>query len=116
MDRLLLVDPEQFVARMQAQVRKALEQVAAAVNGAPEGNVLSGSEMQVREVMLELQRQVYEAMVQMRIDSTESSFSPSKGRVGARQAEQGTSQPQHAERQRPDPAEPGPVVCRRGRQ
>ena len=44
MDRLLTMDKEQFVARMQAEVRQTLEQIADAVNDAPTGRVISGSE------------------------------------------------------------------------
>jgi hypothetical protein len=116
MDRLLAMDQEQFIARMQAEVRRSLEQVAAAVNGAADGNVISGSEMRVRDVMVELQRKVFETAVQMRIDSTESSFSPSQGRLGQEQAKEGEKPAQHAERQRKDRSEPGPVVRPQRRQ
>src|SRR5580700_10881967 len=102
MDRLLTMDQEQFIARMQEEVRRTLEQVAAAVNGAADGNVISGSEMRVRDVMVALQRKAFETAVQMRIDSTESSFSPSQGRSGQEQAEEGAKPTQHAKRQRKD--------------
>jgi hypothetical protein len=100
MDRLLTMDKEQFISQMQAEFRRALEQVADAVNGAPDGNVISGSEMAVRDAMVELQRKAFEKAVQMRIDSTESSFSPSPGRVGQEQAEQRAEPPQRAEHER----------------
>jgi hypothetical protein len=116
MDRLLTMDQEQFIARMQAEVRRTLEQVAAAVNGAADGNVISGSEMRVRDVMVELQRKVFETAVQMRIDSTESSFSPSQGLIEQEQTEQGAKPSQHAEHQRADRSEPGAVVRRRRRE
>jgi hypothetical protein len=115
MDRLLTMDQEQFIARMQAEVRRTLEQVAVAVNGAADGNVISGSEMRVRDVMVELQRKVFETAVQMRIDSTESSFSPSEGCIGQEQTEQGAKPSQHTEHQRAGRSEPGPVVRRRRR-
>lgn len=118
MDRLLRMDKEQFVAEMLADVRRVLEGVADAVNDAPDGNVISGSEMRVRDLMAELRRKAFETAVQMRIESTESSFSPSEGRRGQGQAEQGAVQPQHAERQRADRPEPDPVARgrrRRGR-
>lgn len=89
MDRLLTMDKEQFIAEMQAEVRRILGQVADAVNGAPTGNVISGSEMAVREAMAELRQKAFEKAVQMRIDSTESSFSPSEGRGRQGQTEQG---------------------------
>ena len=86
MDRLLTMDKQQFVTEMQAEVARTLERVAEAVNNAPTGNVISGSEMAVRDLMGELRRRVFEKAVQMRIDSTESSFSPSAGRGRAGQA------------------------------
>ena len=116
MDRLLTMDQEQFIARMQADMRQTLEQIAAAVNDAPTGNVINGSEMQVRDLMAELRRKAFETAVQMRIDATESSFSPSPGRERQQQAEQGPIQPQHGERQRADRSGPGPLARRRGRQ
>jgi len=116
MDRLLTMDKEQFVARMQAEVRQILEQVADAVNNAPQGKVISGSEMQVRDLMGELRHKAFQTAVQMRIDSTESSFSPSQGCVGAAATEQGALPAQHVERQRTDQSEPLPLVRPRQRQ
>ena len=85
MERLLTMDKQEYVSRMQAECRRVMEQVADAVNAAPSGNVISGSEVQVRDLMAELRRTAFEMAVQMRIDSTESSFSPSEGRIGAGQ-------------------------------
>jgi len=82
MDRLLTMDKQEYVSRMQAECRRIMEQVADAVNAAPTGNVISGSEMQVRDLMGEFRRKAFETAVQMRIDSTESNFSPSQGRIG----------------------------------
>ena len=113
MDRLLTMDAEQFISRMQAEVRRTLEQVAAAVNDAPQGNVISGSEIQVRDLMAELRRKAFQTAVQMRIDSTESSFSPSEGCAGTEPPEQGPVQPKHAERERARRV--GPDSLARGR-
>ena len=90
MDRLLTMDKQEYVSRMQAQCRQVMEQIADAVNAAPTGNVINGSEMQVRDLMAELRRKAFEKAVQMRIDSTESNFSPSQGRVGQVQGKKGT--------------------------
>lgn len=38
-------------ARMRAEVRQVLERIADAVNDAPQGNVVSGSEMRVTDLM-----------------------------------------------------------------
>ena len=101
MERLKQMNKEEFVRAMQAEVRAALERVADAVNGAAEGRVINGSEKAVREAMVELQRQSFEKALQMRVDSTESAFSPSEGRGGeGHAASAGANAPQHAEPQR----------------
>lgn len=101
MDRLLTMDAEAFATRMQAEFQRVMKQVADAVNAAPTGNVISGSEMQVRDLMAEFRRRAFETAVQMRIDSTESSFSPSQGRGGQAEGQQGVGRAKHAKRQRP---------------
>ena len=93
MDRLVQMDKEEYVRQMRQEMERILGQVADAVNGAPDGNVISGSEMQVRDLMGELRKTAFEKAVQMRIDATESSFSPSDGRRGTTQTRQGTGQP-----------------------
>ena len=110
MERLLVMDKEQFIKQMQNEVRRILGEVADAVNNAPDGNVINGSEIAVRDAMVELQRRAFETAVQMRIDSTESSFSPSEGCDGQTQAEQGTGAAIRAERQRKDRIASHPVV------
>ena len=112
MDRLLNLDKQQFTARMREEFERLMVQVAEAVNAAPTGNVISGSEMAVRDLMDEFRRRTFESAVQMRIDSTESSFFPSTGPQGAREAEEGAGQPQHPEPQRAERPEP-PAVGRR---
>jgi hypothetical protein len=114
MDRLLAMEKEQFITKMQEEFRKALGKVADAVNNAPDGQVISGSEVAVRDAMVELQRKAMETAVQMRIDSTESSFSPSAGHGGQAQAEQGALSSQHPEPQRTDRVTAHPLA-RRGR-
>jgi hypothetical protein len=58
MERLLTMDKEQFIAEMQAEVRRILGRVADAVNNALTGNVISGSEIAVRDAMAELRQRV----------------------------------------------------------
>jgi hypothetical protein len=45
--------------------------------------------MQVRDLMAELRCKAFEMAVQMRIDSTESTFSPSQGLIGQTEGEKG---------------------------
>ena len=110
MERLVIVDREAFVLQMQAECRRIMEEVMTAVNNAPTGNVISGSEMQVRDLMGELRRTAFQKAVQMRIDSTESSFSPSEGRGGPGEAGERPGQPQREQRQRADQSVADAVV------
>lgn len=98
MERLLVVDKQEYASRMQGECRRIMENVMEAVNNAAQGAVISGSEMQVRDLMAELRQKAFEMAVQMRIDSTESSFSPSEGLGRPGQTEQGPRQPQHGQR------------------
>ena len=104
MDRLLTMEKQEYVSRMEGECRRIMERIADAVNGARSGNVISGSEMQVRDLMAELRQKAFETALQMRIDSTESNFSPSKGRGGQSEGRQRARQPRHIERERaPEP-------------
>jgi hypothetical protein len=116
MERLKQMDKEQFVREMQAEVRAALERVADAVNGAAEGRVINGSEIAVREAKVDLQRKSFEKALQMRIDSTESTFSPAAGRGGkSHAASAGAGVPAYAEPQRVAGTAAGPVAGGRRR-
>jgi hypothetical protein len=87
---------------MQAEFQQVMREVSEAVNAAPTGNVISGSEMRVRDLLSEFKRKAFETAVQMRIDLTESSFSPSAGRIGQAQGQQGAVGAKHSKRQRTD--------------
>ena len=113
MEGLKTMDKSEYVARMQAECRRIMEQIADTVNAAPTGRVISGSEMQVRDLMEKLRQKSFELAVQMRVDSHESTFSPSEGRGGERAGEQGSHQPQRDDLQRPDQLV-APAVGRRG--
>lgn len=93
MEGLKTMDKDAYVARMQEECRRIMEQIAEAINNAPTGNVISGSEMEVRDLMAQLRQRAFELGVQMRIDSTESSFSPSEGRGGESDAKQRAGEP-----------------------
>jgi len=71
---------EAFIQSMREKVEQVLGGVADAVNAAPTGKVITGSEEKVRDLMAELRRAAFEQAVQMRVDAGEKSFSPSTGR------------------------------------
>ena len=102
MDGLKTMDKDAYVAHMQGECRRIMGQIADAINRAPTGNVISGSEMEVRDLMAQLRQKAFELGVQMRIDSSESTFSPSEGRGGEITGKQGAGEPQRADGQRTD--------------
>ena len=112
MERLSTMDRTEYVALMQVECRGIMGEVADVVNAAPTGNVISGSEMQVRDLIAELRHKAFELGVQMRVDSQESTFSPSEGCVGPTAREQGALQPQRADGQQPDQLVAAAVVGR----
>lgn len=53
MDRLLRMNKEEYVRQMRVEMERVLGEIADAVNDAPDGNVINGSEVQVRDLMAE---------------------------------------------------------------
>jgi hypothetical protein len=78
MDGLAKISKEELIRRMRAEFEKTMAEVTAAVNDAPDGHLIDGSEERCRDVLGEFRRQAYETAVQMRVEATEGdpSFSP----------------------------------------
>jgi hypothetical protein len=100
MEPVAKLSREAYVQAMRAQLEEVLGQVADAVNGAPPGQVIAGSEEQVRDLFAAFRQQAYEMAVQMRVDAAEAAFPPSAGPAD-RQApkEQGPHRPSPVHRQ-----------------
>lgn len=71
------VPAEQFVESMRKEVDEFLEQIVEAVNEAPDGEWISGSEEQVRDLTGAMRQRVFERAVQKRVDAAEAAFPPS---------------------------------------
>ena len=71
------VAPEAFVAAMQVETERYLHGVMQAVNDAPDGEWIAGSEEQVRTLSAELRRRAFEQAVQLKINAAEAAFPPS---------------------------------------
>jgi hypothetical protein len=71
------VPPEAFAESMRAEVEQYLEQVMEAVNQAPDGAWISGSEEKVRDIVAAMRQRIFEKAVQKRIDAAEAAFPPS---------------------------------------
>jgi hypothetical protein len=70
---------DEFIALMRKKMEEALGKVADAVNEAPPGRIIAGSEEQVRDVFAGLRKDAFEAALQMRLDAAEAAFPPSEG-------------------------------------
>jgi len=71
------VPPERFVESMREEVDQYLKQVMEAVNQAPDGAWISGSEEKVRDIAAAMRQRVFEQAVQRRVDAAEAAFPPS---------------------------------------
>lgn len=74
------VAPQRLVTALEQETNAYLQAVMHAVNAAPDGAWIAGSEEQVRDLSAEFRRQVFERAVQLKIDAAEAAFSPSAGR------------------------------------
>ena len=75
------VSREEYANQMKEEMEAYLASVIDAVNEAPDGAWIAGSEEQVRDVSAEFRRRVFEKAVQMRVDAAEAAFPPSAQRV-----------------------------------
>ena len=71
------VSPQQFAESMKQEFEEFAKEVMEAVNNAPDGQWIAGSEEQVRDLSAEMRRRVFEAAVQKRVDAAEAAFPPS---------------------------------------
>ena len=83
MDRLAKIDKDELIRRMRAEFEKTMAEVTSAVNAAPDGHLINGSEERCRDVLGEFRRLAYETAVQMRVEATEADPSFSPGGPGA---------------------------------
>ncbi len=78
MELMPKMSQEEFVAALQQKVETMLGQVAVAINDAPDGYIIAGSEEKVRDLFADLRKQAFETGLQLRIDAAEAAFSPSE--------------------------------------
>jgi hypothetical protein len=85
MDRLSKMDRDELVRRMREDFERTMLKVADAVNAAPDGHLIDGSEEQVRDLLGDFRRRAFETAAQMRVEATEGSaaFSPGEARSGS---------------------------------
>lgn len=69
---------EEYLAVMRRKMEVMLGQVADAINNAPDGYIIAGSEEKVRDLFADLRQQAFELGLQTRVDAAEAAFSPSE--------------------------------------
>ena len=79
---------DEFINAMREKMEQMLGQVADAVNDAPPGRVIRGSEEQVRDLFADFRQQAFEMALQMRVDAAEAAFPPSEARVDRQEPSQ----------------------------
>ena len=80
MEPMPKLDRDAYIVALRAKMDAVLGQVADAINAAPDGFVIAGSERQVFDLFATLKQEAFEAGIQMRTDAAEAAFSPSAGR------------------------------------
>ena len=70
------ISAEHLKKALGPEFERLVQDVAGAVNQAPDGAVIAGSEYQVRDLLAKFRQKVYEKAVQMRADAAASAFSP----------------------------------------
>jgi uncharacterized protein YutE (UPF0331/DUF86 family) len=71
------VSPEKLVESLREDADAYARAVMQAVNQAPDGEWIAGSEEQVRDLSAEFRRRTFERAMQLRIDAAEAAFPPS---------------------------------------
>ena len=71
------VPPEQLVESMKEDMERYAKEVMEAVNQAPDGEWIAGSEERVRDLSAEMRRRIFERAVQQRGNAAEAAFPPS---------------------------------------
>ena len=87
MNKDVKITAKQLTDAMDAEYRSLVKKVMGAVNDAPDGAVISGSEEAVRDAMARFREKVYERAIQLRSEAAEAAFSPSDGCEGQSLAE-----------------------------
>jgi len=84
------------------EVERLLKEVTDAINQAPDGAVIAGSEEAVRDAMARFRQRLYELGIRLRTDAAKAAFSPSGGCGREASPQQGAAGGQPRDGQRGD--------------
>ena len=83
-------------------MERLLREVTEAINAAPDGAVIAGSEEVVRDAVARFRQRLYERGIQLRTDAAKAAFSPSGPRDGPTAPVQGPTDGPSPDDQRGD--------------
>jgi hypothetical protein len=63
--------------QLRGRFEQLCQEVTGAVNAAPAGQVINGSEEKVRDLLADFRQATYQAALQLRTDAAQAAFSPS---------------------------------------
>jgi Rod binding domain-containing protein len=66
-----------LLQQLQGRFAQLCQDVAAAVNRAPAGQVINASEEQVRDLLADFRQATYQTALQLRTDAAQAAFPPS---------------------------------------
>lgn len=66
-----------LLQQLRGRFEQLCQDVAAAVNHAPAGQVINASEEQVRDLLADFRQATYQAALQLRTDAAQAAFPPS---------------------------------------
>ena len=79
-----------LLQQLRGRFEQLCQDVAGAVNAAPAGQIINGSEEQVRDLFADFRQATYQAALQLRTDAAQAAFPPSAAPAdGSAPAEQG---------------------------
>jgi hypothetical protein len=68
---------QDLLDQLRGRFEKLCQDVTAAVNQAPPGQVINASEEAVRDLLADFRQATFEAAVQLRLDAAQAAFPPS---------------------------------------
>lgn len=77
MDSLPKLDRDAYREALRGELERVVQEVADAVDNAPKGKVIRGSEEKARDVLDRFRQTAYEKALQMKINAAEAAFPPS---------------------------------------
>jgi hypothetical protein len=80
MDSLPKLDREAYREALRLELERVVQEVADAVDNAPVGKIIRGSEEKARDALDRFRQAAYEKALQLKVDAAEAAFPPSDQR------------------------------------